>query len=388
MGGTAIRRIVLEQIRSLPIPVAPLAAQKAIADYLDEVLSDLDASLKALTLGLAKLKRYRQAVLKAAVEGGVSREWREARRGEIEPAAELLKRIFAERRRRWEKSELTKMRAKGIEPKDEKWKTKYPKRAEAEEYNLPDLPREWAWATLDQIRKEDERSLTDGPFGSNLKTEHYTVAGPRVLRLQNIAPCEFVDEKAHISEDHFRTLKNHAIYPGDIAIRSLGKPAPIACLIPEQFGTGIVKADCIRFSSDDSLLDARYAMYALNSQPVQNRAAKLVHGLGRPRLGLGEIRKIPLPLPPREEQNVIASEIDHVFSAVRALEETIARSLRRAVRLRQAILEKAFRGELVPRDPNDEPAAVLLERLRAHHLNAESPGERVRKAPVKPAWVG
>jgi len=70
----------------------------------------------------------------------------------------------------------------------------------------------WTWATVDQLAADEANSITDGPFGSNLKTSHYTSSGPRVIRLQNIGRTEFVDERAHISNDHFKKLKRHSVY--------------------------------------------------------------------------------------------------------------------------------------------------------------------------------
>jgi type I restriction enzyme, S subunit len=68
------------------------------------------------------------------------------------------------------------------------------------------LPHGWAWAALSQLASSERNSITDGPFGSNLKTAHYTKSGPRVIRLQNIGDGKFIDEHAHISEEHFHFL--------------------------------------------------------------------------------------------------------------------------------------------------------------------------------------
>jgi type I restriction enzyme S subunit len=84
------------------------------------------------------------------------------------------------------------------------------------------LPIGWAWITLAQLASPEKNAITDGPFGSNLKTEHYTKTGPRVIRLQNIGDGRFRDAHAHISEDRFRALEKHAICSGDLAIATLG----------------------------------------------------------------------------------------------------------------------------------------------------------------------
>lgn len=97
----------------------------------------------------------------------------------------------------------------------------------------------------------------------------------------------------------------------------------------------------------------------------------------------GDLKKAPLPIPPVEEQHAILAELDRRLSAVEAMETTIQASLRRAERLRQSILERAFRGELVPQDPNDEPVEALLARLKA--AAPDSPATRRQRRPPKTA---
>jgi type I restriction enzyme S subunit len=94
-------------------------------------------------------------------------------------------------------------------------------------------------------------------------------------------------------------------------------------------------------------------MYALNSDPTQKRTAKIVHGIGRPRLNLNEVKSIALPLPPKHEQDVIFEEVEHLLSVIREVEKQVEIELDRADRLRQSILKKAFSGKLVPQDVSD-----------------------------------
>jgi type I restriction enzyme S subunit len=222
-------------------------------------------------------------------------------------------------------------------------------------------------------------SLTDGPFGSNLKTSHYVAEGPRVVRLQNIGDGVFRDERAHISREHFAGLMKHAVAPGDVIVASLGEEAPRACLVPDWLGDAIVKADCIRFRPRDGV-DPSYVMWALNSRPVKAQAATRIKGIGRPRLGLGGIRDLEIPLPPLDEQRRIVTEVEARLSALDALGASIELAQERSTVLRGAILAKAFRGELVLQDPDDEPATVLLERLANQRT---VPPKRARQAEEK-----
>ena len=255
------------------------------------------------------------------------------------------------------------------------WKSEFysePERPELTE--LPTLPQNWVWASVDQMAAHEPRSITDGPFGSHLKSSHYTKSGPRVIRLQNIGDGVFVDEQAHISRKHYEFLKEHAIYAGDLVIRALGIPAPRACRIPENIGPAIVKADCIRFKVAEDFIASSYVLFALNSPATQHRTEKKIHGVGRPRLNLGEIKSIALPLPPQSEQKQIARAVERRLAAADRLAATLNRQLDRAQETRQSLLREAFAGNLVPQNPSDEPASVLLERIRAaREVEAEKP---------------
>jgi hypothetical protein len=126
----------------------------------------------------------------------------------------------------------------------------------------------WPVAPLGELAADERNAITDGPFGSKLKTDHYTETGPRVIRLKNIGDTEFVDAKAHIAEAHFATLQKHRVFPGDVIIAALGEVPPRSCIVPEHLGPAIVKADCIRFKAGPRILP-RFINYVLNAPDLQ-----------------------------------------------------------------------------------------------------------------------
>ena len=310
-----------------------LPQQRRIVAEIEKQFTRLDAGVAALRRLQAKLKRYRAAVLKAACEGHLvpteAERLKAKSKGlkDFESGEQLLKRILAERRKKWQ------------------GRGKYKEPAAANASKLPQLPDGWTWATVEQLAAPEPNSITDGPFGSNLKTEHYMANGPRVIRLQNIGDGIYVDEVAHISQTHFERLQKHRIFAGDVVIAGFGENPPRSCIIPEALGPAIVKADCIRFKQHNSI-SPKYVNTALNSDPVRKRTKGMVHGVGRPRLNLGEIRSIVLPLPPLAEQTRIVAEVERRLSVVEELEAVVSANLQRATRLRQSILQKAFIGEL------------------------------------------
>jgi type I restriction enzyme S subunit len=372
-----------DEFLELHVQVAPTSEQKRIVEKIEELLSDLDAGVAALERARANLKRYRAAVLKAAVEGKLTEQWRKEH-PDVEPASKLLDRILAERRKKWEEVQLAKYAAAGKTPPNG-WKDKYPEPARPDTPAMPDLPHGWCWVTVEQCASFEPNAITDGPFGSNLKTAHYTDSGPRVIRLQNIGDGDFVDEQAHISQTHFLSLQKHAVNAGDLVIALLGEELPRACIVPAWVPPAIVKADCVRVKPNNELAQTEYLNAALNSQPTRELATLRVKGVGRPRLNLSSIREIALPLPPIEEQREIAALVAERISTQEQTEREISKAVRRASNLRQAILKRAFEGKLVPQDSTDEPASILLERIRAARAASAPParkgrGKRIRAA--------
>jgi type I restriction enzyme S subunit len=370
-----------KDITAYSVGLPPVQEQERIVDEIEKQFTQLDAAVAALKRVQANLKRYRAAVLKAACEGRLVPTEAELVRKEgrsYETGEQLLASILKERRAKWESDHLAKMHASGKPPKNEKWKQKYKEPAIPEKKGLPMLPEGWKWSTIGQLADLGDNSITDGPFGSNLKTEHYTDVGPRVVRLQNIGDGVFRDAEAHISHEHFNKLKKHAVRRGDVVIAALGDPAPRACLVPE-IGPAIVKADCIRFRASTGVLQS-FVMFALNSEDVRKRTTDRIHGVGRPRLNLQEIKEIVIPLPPTNEQERIAEELDRRWGSQEKASEALASNLARADGLRQSILKRAFEGELVPQDPNDEPASALLERIRSSMQSKPSVKLKDRKA--------
>ena len=230
---------------------------------------------------------------------------------------------------------------------------------------LPELPPAWRWVPLAQLAAATPRAITDGPFGSNLKTEHYTDDGPRVIRLQNIGEASFLDAQAHISRERFELLQQHEARAGDIVVASLGEELPRAALVPDYVGPAIVKADCPRIRPGE--INPTYLMYALNSRPVRAQAVGAIHGVGRQRLKLGSLKKLLIPVAPRDQQDAIAAALDRHFARSSAARAHFARALERLSDYREAVLGAALAGGLSTLTPGtrgalaDAPRVALAE---------------------------
>jgi type I restriction enzyme S subunit len=214
----------------------------------------------------------------------------------------------------------------------------------------------WPVVPLDDLKSNEPRAITDGPFGSNLARRHYTGSGPRVIRLQNIGDGIFIDRKAHISPEHFQTLRAHEVRDGDLLVASLGEVMPRACLAPTSIGPAIVKADCIRVRLGDRV-DPRWVLYALQRPEARRWAEEHRHGVGRLRLGLNVIRQIPVPLPPLCEQRRIVDLLEDHLSRLDVADRGMAQTLAKL----DALRERAIAHALTAAGVRDRADAALEE---------------------------
>ena len=170
-------------------------------------------------------------------------------------------------------------------------------------------PMRWPRTTM----KDASLRLSDGPFGSNLKSEHYADVGIRVVRLQNIGVNEFIDkDKAYVSVRHYEAIKKYTCRAGDIVIGTLGEPNLRACLIPPSIPVAINKADCVHYIPQDVLLNKIFVCVYLNMPAALSLASGMIHGQTRARISSGQIAKLPIYLPPRALQNEFAAFIEQL----------------------------------------------------------------------------
>lgn len=208
------------------------------------------------------------------------------------------------------------------------------------------FPKNWQWTTCGELATHERHAIIDGPFGSKLKTEHYTEKGARVVRLGNIQPMRFAEEdKVFISMEYFKQLRAHEVRAGDLLVAALGDPLGRACRVPPDLGPSIVKADCLRFRPATSV-DADYLVYWLNSPEGRVNIEALSHGIGRKRINTQDLRNVPVPLAPLPEQRRIVAKLDKVLSHAKQAREELEQIPNLVKHYKHAVLIAAFKGKL------------------------------------------
>ncbi|MBI3302833.1 MAG: hypothetical protein HYZ72_12275 [Deltaproteobacteria bacterium] len=363
-------RIKASTFVGYPLPLPPFPEQYRIVAEIEKQFTRLDAGVAALERAQANLKRYRASVLKAACEGRLVPAEAELARAEgrdYEPADRLLARILKERRAKWEADQLAKMQAQGKMPKDNKWKEKYQEPEGPDTVDLPELPEGWVWTTVDQLTGAED-GMTTGPFGTLLGKSDQRSTGVPVVGIPNITETGFAQGNwFYITPEKAEALRKYRLLPGDLVVSRPGTVGE-SCLVPEMPTPTIMSTNLMRLRVVSSSGIAAWLVVNFKGSPtIHFQLAELCKGSTRPFLNLSILCRLFVRLPPTIEQYRIIAEVERRLSIVDELEIAIAANLKRAERLRQSILKRAFEGKLVPQDPKDEPASVLLERIRAEH---------------------
>ncbi len=209
--------------------------------------------------------------------------------------------------------------------------------------------------------------IFDGPFGSHLKTNDYTEAGVRVVRLENIGSLKFFEEKeTFISAAKYETLKRHTLKENDVIFSSFISEEIRVSLLPKSWsGKAINKSDCFCVRTDSTKCLPKFLALRLASRATFVVLGADIHGATRPRINLGQLKDYAFDLPPLPEQQEIVRRVEALFAYASRIEARLSSAQKTVERLTPAVLAKAFRGHLVPQDPTDEPAAALLARLHA-----------------------
>jgi type I restriction enzyme S subunit len=371
--GTSYPAVRDKDVFGQIIPLPPLPEQRAIVSKIEQLFSDLDNGIENFKKAQEQLKIYRQAVLKKAFEGELTKKWREEH-ADLPSADELLQHVKEEREKHYQKQlDEWKKAVKAWEDNGKEGKKpprpKKPKELPPlSEEGLKELPGGGGWSRLGQIIEEPK-------YGTSKKCS-YDVNGKAVLRIPNIG--NGVIDKEDLKFASFSEEENeiYKLKGGDIlTIRSNGSIALVGkcALIHKQDEEFLYAGYLIRLRPL-SIIDSKYLLNCLSSICLRNQIqskAKSTSGVNN--INSDEIKSLIMPICSLQEQHQIVKEIETRLSVCDKLEATIAEALQKSEALRQSILKKALEGKLLSEKelkeahnaPDWEPAEKLLERIKA-----------------------
>jgi type I restriction enzyme S subunit len=357
ISGTTRDSLNLGELREIEVSVPPLPEQRRIVARIEELQARTGRAREALESVPALLERFRQSVLASAFRGDLTADWRESHPG-VEPAPVLLERIRAERRRRWEEAELEKMKAKGRAPKDDRWKEKYQEPEPVDTDGLPELPEGWAWARVELL-------------SSAVDAVSYGVVQPGVEAADGIPLVRVCDiEGGQVTTSDLRTIspeidrqyERTRLRGREVLVTVVGTIGRIAVVPDTLSGANIARA--VARIVPSAIIPSQWISFALQSPHLQQWLTREAREVARKTLNIGTLTQTAIPVAPADEMNAIVQLLPTMLGRGQAIEEAIVAISHELAAQDHAILAKAFRGELVPQDAADEPASVLLERIR------------------------
>ncbi len=330
--GTTISGITKKQLEDVQFPLAPYKEQLRISTQIGELFSELDKGVEALRTARAQLKVYRQAMLKHAFEGKLTADWREENQHKLESTEKLLARI--------------KQEGRSSAP---------PPTGSNRFANLPPLPEGFVYTPLSCLgeisrgkskhRPRNAAELFGGPYPFIQTGE--IKAADRVIRRHSKTYSE-------------RGLAQSKLWPkGTLCITIAANIAETAILGFE----GCFPDSVVGFTASKKLVVPEYVELFINS--VRARIEAYAPATAQKNINLSTLENLFVPVCSPEEQRVLVDKLETVFSVLENKREAIDNCLVATDTLRQSILKKAFAGQLVRQDPEDEPASVLLDKISA-----------------------
>lgn len=342
--GSSYPAVTNKQILERNIPLAPPEQQKRIVAKIEELFSHIDAGIGALKKAKQLLKQYRQSVLKAAVTGELTKEWREANKGKLEPATQLLEHILKERRQKWEEQQLEQFKAKGKMPKDDKWKEKYKEPYRPLSKTELRFPKTWRLMSVDQVSGETLIGLVRSnaqqsidPVGNQyLKMNNIDMDGN--LRLDEIVYVYVTEEE----QERYKLRKGDILFNTRNSVELVGKTA----MATEKVHGFVFNNNIMRIRMIDSANPEFVAMqmcspsFRKEMEEVKRATTSVAAVYGK------DLFPLPLVFPPLVEQMEIARIVDEKMTSIAHLENELDIQLIKAEKNKQSVLASAFSGKI------------------------------------------
>ena len=339
-------------LQKVPIPIAPLLVQRRIIAKTENLFSRLDIGVEALNRAESQIERYQHAVLKAAMEGKLTKDWEEAHfdisnandfsKGSIKDGSNKSKNINVF-------TELSSQKLWG-------------------------LPEKWLWVKLGICTK----LITKGE-SPKWQGFDYVDKGVPFIRSENILWGNInLSNSLKIPLDFHKKLKRSIVMPNDVLINLVGASIGRCCVVPSSIQEANIN-QAVALIRVNSSLNPTYLMYLLISPQMQ----KQIHGskaeTARANISLEDLNNLNIPLPPTAEQLKIVDKIQNLLPFSDDLALKLRNGIEQTNRLRQSILMFAFEGKLVSPDLYGNNAKEILEQIKKERVGLEQSKKIVRR---------
>jgi len=333
--GVGLQNINLKQVSEFDIPLPPLNEQRRIVAKIEELRERSQKARSHLSAIPNLCDKFRQSVLAAAFRGDLTADWRE-QNPDVEPASVLLERIRRDRHDR-----------------------KSPESVDSSQ--LPELPEGWMWTPLEEIASH--RS------GIAFKSAEFTNIGIQVIRLSNVYKGQLDLTRDPVFLPDKYAIDSFTLKANDIVVSQTGtrfkRDYGNFVLIPNNCPKLFLNQRLLAVSCHH-LINPEYIVFASKLKSYQDHFfSHETGGVNQGNVGVSGVMKGLVPLAPQKEAQILVKRIKTAFEYICRVELIHRRNEDNLNYLDRSILAKAFRGELVEQDPNDEPASVLLDRIRA-----------------------
>ncbi|MBK8639551.1 MAG: restriction endonuclease subunit S [Chromatiaceae bacterium] len=361
--GTTVASIEALALASFPLALPPANEQHRIVAKIEELFSELDQGVASLKTAREQLKVYRQSLLKNAFAGKLTAAWRAAHADQLETAAALQQRIASERTDR-HRQQLADWQARGQQGPKPKPPKPLPPLTPEELAELPELPAGWGWLRLEGLVSGVDQGWSPKCDGRPAEENEWAV-----IKTTAIQHGRFDDFENKALPPGLSPRAQHELQSGDILVTRAGPRVRVGvCCLVRSVRTKLMNCDkAYRIRALSSLCSPLFLESVLNSPRVLDVLERIKSGINDSGVNLnqGAFLSLAVPVCSLSEQAEVIADLEFKLSEADQLDQTLATALQQAEALRQSILKKAFCGQLIKQDKNDEPATALLERIRA-----------------------
>lgn len=369
--GTGMVHVTKPIFEAHEIPLPPLNEQKRIVAKLDKIIPRIDSVKRRLENVPIILKRFRQSVLTAAVTGKLTEKWREEH-PDVESATNYVLKAKEIKEKKYQEDCESAIKSGRRKPKPIFFNDRNIN------FDIIDLPDSWCATYLGNLSYV-QGGIQKTPKRKPVKNFYRYVTVANVyrgfLKLDQLSSFE-------LSKNEFRQLKlqnnDLLIVEGNGSAKEIGRCA----IWRDNVEDCVHQNHIIRSRPIKEVIENEYSLLFLNSNfgiKIMMDVASTTSGLFT--LSVSKVNNLPIPVPPLEEQKEIVRQVEKLFALADKLEDHYKRAKEHVDKLSQSVLAKAFRGELVPQDPNDEPAEKLLERIMAEKEKMEAALKKNKRKP-------